>query len=94
MYFNKFMEVKMPKNLTEEQKSKILKDVFKDQMAELRIFAVEDMLTSGHATDFESACEKLKMMEDEKYSSEQKDTVVLSEQEKSLIKALSEFDNE
>lgn len=84
----------MPKNLTEEQKSKILKDVFKDQMAELRIFAVEDMLTSGRATDFESACEKLKMMEDEKYSSEQKDTVVLSEQEKSLIKALSEFDNE
>ena len=67
----------MYKNLTEEQKSKILKDVFKDQMAELRIFAVEDMLTSGHATDFESACKKLKKMEDEKYSSKQKDDVFI-----------------
>lgn len=84
----------MYKNLTEEQKSKILKDVFKDQMAELRIFAVEDMLTSGHATDFESACKKLKKMEDEKYSSKQKDEGFLSEQEKGLIKALSEFDND
>ena len=54
----------MRENLTEDKKDKILKDIFHDQGAELRIFRVESLLENGEADTFLNACKKLKREED------------------------------
>ena len=74
----------LDENLTEEQKIKILNDVFKDQASELRFYKIESMITMGEATDFMDGVKKLKEKEDKQ--SKKIASHSLSQQEIDLIK--------
>ncbi|MBD5405782.1 hypothetical protein HDR59_04515 [bacterium] len=82
----------MTENLTQEEKEKILQEVFLDQAAELRQFKADDMVKKGVAKTFREAAEMIKADEIAKQELRSKNRT-LSEQEKELMEAISSIRN-
>ena len=77
----------MVENLTDKEKDVILREIFLDQAAELRVFKADMLVDSGKAKTFREACEMIKaeevLKEKEKVFVDSYNS--LSEQEKWLM---------